>query len=348
MTPVSTHEVSAHSQSRLLGPIRFPARFLAAAANVVLLFGAVAQHAAAQTPTMIVVRARPEKSKNGEVTAALPALTKADIGDVKLNGKIAPITDFQPLLKGPHVLQLMVLLDSMEMIGANGQFDDLKQFFHDMPSNVEIGVGYLLQGNVKVAQPPTTDRDLAVKAFHQQTREEAANPKNDNGNPYSCLKQLAYHWPNGDPQKLRAVLIISDGITRSNGQSQSGDQNNPDVEGASQALQKEGIVPYGFFYMDPITPDPNRSEGGSLEGQTNYTQLAADTGGAALYEGMFAPSSFSPLLNKLYTILASESVITVAAPAAAGKEVRLDIKSTKEDIKIFGPNAVTVGNALKK
>ena len=69
----------------------------------------------------------------------------------------------------------------------------------------------------------------------------------------------------------------------------------------------------------PSCPDPNRIEGGQLEGQQNFSQLAADTGGAALYEGMFAPGSLTPLLNKLYSILASEAVVTVAAPFPAGK-----------------------------
>jgi hypothetical protein len=325
-----------------------PAAVSIVAATALLLIFAIAPDAAAQTPTMIVVRTMPAKTKKGETFAALPPITKADIGEIKVGGKAAEITDFSPLLKGPHVLQLMVVLDSMQMIGGNGQFDDIKKFFRDMPPNVEIGVGYLLQSKVVIAQAPTTDRALAGAALHQQTREQAANPKNENGNPYACLKQLAYHWPNADPAKLRAVLMFTDGITRGNGQTQAGDQGNPDVESASQALQRAGVVPYPFFYMDPITPDPNRNEGGQLEGQTNFSQLAADTGGAALYEGLFAPSAFSPLLNKLYSILDSEAVITVTANGKPGNFKILDMKSTRDDIKVLGPDSVTLGNIPAK
>jgi hypothetical protein len=240
-----------------------------------------------------------------------------------------------------------VLLDSMERIGINDQFDDIKKFFTEMPPNVEIAVGYLLQGNAKIVQPFTTDRDLAGKALRLPTPEEAASPKNDNGNPYSCLRDLAAHWPNPDPNKLRGVLMITDGITRNNGTGQgSGDQINQDVDAASQSLQRAGIVPYPFFYMDPIIPQ-GRSEGGQLEGQSNFTQLDADTGGVGLYEGMFAPSSFRPLLDKLYSALDAERVVTVSAPGAPGKFQRLDIKAAKDDIKILGPDSVTIGNVLK-
>ncbi len=319
--------------------------FLSAA----LLFAAIAPAALAQTPTLLVLRAMPAKAKKGETFKPLPALTQADIGEIKIGGKVVTITSVTPVLKGPNGLQLMVVLDSMQMIGGNGQFDSIKKFFFDMPPNVEIGVGYMLQGNVKITQPFTTDRKLAGDALILKTREEAANPKNDNGNPFQCLRQLAAHWPNGDPAKLRAVIMFTDGIIRSNGAPQGAmDQLNPDVDGASQSMQRFGIVPYPFFYMDFPKVDPNRNEGGQLEGQTNFSQLTADTGGEGLWEGQFSPGSFDPLLNKFYSVLASEVVVTVTAPGAPGKYQRIDVKATKDDIKILGADNVMIGNLIPK
>jgi hypothetical protein len=343
MTPEFTRTLM-QSKSRS----RRPARLLAATAAA-LLFAVIAPVALAQTPTLLVLRAMPEKAKKGEPFKPLPALTQSDIGEIKIGGKTAAITSVTPLLKGPTVLQLMVLLDSMQMVGGNGQFDSMKKFFNDMPSNVEIGVGWMLQGKAVVVQAPTTDRALVAKVLVQKTREEAASPKNDNGNPYSCLKDLAAHWPNGDPAKLRAVLMFTDGITRSNGNGQSsGDQLNDDVTAASQFLQRVGIVPFPFFWLDYPPVDPNRFNGGQLEGQSNFTQLAADTGGEALQEGQFAPGTFDPLLNKLYSVLQGSVVVTVTAPGAPGKFQRLDVKSTKDDVKILGPDNVMIGNVLPK
>jgi len=146
------------------------------------------------------------------------------------------------------------------------------------------------------------------------------------------------------------VLMFTDGITRSNGQQQTKDeQMNPDVSGASQILQREGIIPYPFYWMDPIVPGEGRSEGGTLEGQTNFADLASETGGAALYDGMFAPGSLSLLLNRLYKTLESEAVLTVSAPGKPGTFTRIDIKTNnRDDIKIFAPDSITVGNVLKK
>ncbi len=345
MTPEFTNTLPIEPKSRSL----HPARILAAAAGALLLVSAIAPMAIAQTSTLLVLRAVPAgKGKKTAAAEALPPLTQADIAQIKIGGKVAPVTAFEPLLKGSHTLQLMVVLDSMQMLGAKGQFEDLENFLHSLPSNVVIGVGWLLEGNVKVVQPFTADRELAYKAFVPQTREEAADSKNDNGNPFSCLKQLAYHWPDADPGKLRAVLVFTDGITRNNSQPSAGDQLNPDVQSASQAMQRTGVVPYPFFWLDPVVPDPNRTEGGQLEGQENFSELVADTGGAALYDGMFAPGSLTPLLNRLYSTLASEAVVTVAAPFPAGKFEHLDIKSSREDVAIFGPDSIVVGNPVVK
>jgi hypothetical protein len=339
MTPEST--CTQPLQSR-------PTRLLAAAAGALLLVSALAPAALAQTPTMIVLRAAPAKSKKGENTGPLAPLVQSDIAEIRVGGKPAPVTAFVPLLKGPHNLQLMVLLDSMQMLGSSpGQFDDIKQFFRDLPPNVEIGVGWMLQGKVKVVQTFTTDRDLAGKALIAKTKEEAASTKNDNGNPFRCLADLAAHWPDGDPGKLRAVLMFTDGIIRNNSSGQdANDQMNPDVEAAANNLQRSGIAPFPFFYMDVVAPDPTRSEGGQLEGQQNFSQLDETTGGAGLYEGMFSPGSFSPLLNRLYQVLDSEAVVTVAAQGSGLK--RLDLKTSRDDIKLVGPDNVFIGNGLGK
>ena len=55
---------------------------------------------------------------------------------------------------------------------------------------------------------------------------------------------------------------------------------------------------------------------------------------------MFAPGSFFPLLNKLYSALDAERVVTVTAPDKPGKFDRLDVKSSRDDIKIFAPDQV--------
>src|SRR5579884_1626728 len=114
---------------------RVVGRNLLAVAALLMATPAITTSALAQTPTMLVLSAVPARSNNGGSSAPLPPLVKSDITEIKIGGKPADITGFDPLLKGPHTLQLMILFDSMQMLGAQGQFDDLKRFIGDLPPN---------------------------------------------------------------------------------------------------------------------------------------------------------------------------------------------------------------------
>jgi hypothetical protein len=338
MTPEILSERVARDTPRLP---RF-VRILAAAASVLLLFVAAAPIAAAQD-TLLVLRPVPAKLKKGEKHAAIVTtpLVQSDVAEVDINGKPVQIKGWTPLLKGDYKLQLVVLIDSMEQIGVNEQFDDMKKLFNGLPANVEIAVGYLLQGKAKITQPFTTDRKLAGDALKEP--QDTALPKNDNGNPFSCLRDLAAHWPNPDPKTLRAVLFFTDGIIRVNATPQGDDPQNPDVEAAQQTFERAGIMPFPFFYMDPVPPQ-GRSEGGQLEGQANFDQLTTGAQGQSLYEGQYAPATFDPLLNRFYSVLNSMAVATLDTKGSGFK--RVDVKSSREDIGVQGPDGVTLGNVL--
>ena len=340
MTPAILTVLTARPRTR--AP-RFT-RIIAGAAGVLLFLSMARSIAMAQDTTAVVLRPVPAKTKKGEkhVGLVLTPLQQSDVAEIKIGGKPANIVGWTPVLKGTYGLQLVVLIDSMEQIGINEQFDDIRKMFNGFPPNVEIAVGYLLQGKAKITQPFTTDRKAAGDALKEP--QDTALAKNDNGNPFSCLRDLAAHWPNPDPKKLRAVLMITDGIIRNNNTPQEGDQLNPDVEAAAQSLMRAGIMPFPFYYLDPVVPQ-GRSEGGTLEGQQNFDQLATGTQGQALYDGQFAPASFFPLLNRFYEILQSMAVATVETKGAGFKTV--DVKSSREDIAVQAPDSVTLGNVLK-
>jgi hypothetical protein len=321
------------------------ARILAPA-GLLFLFIAAGQVAAADD-TLIVLRPVPAKTKKGEKHAAIitTPIVQSDVAEIRVGGKPVTITAWQPLLKKDanqpaFGLQLMVLIDSEEKIGIDEQFDDMKKLFNALPPNVEIGIGYLLQGKARIAQTFTTDRKLAGDAL--KVPQDTTLPKNDNGSPYACLKDLSNHWPDPDPKKLRAVLVFTDGINRYNS-FQGNDQDDPDVVSTAVILGRAGIMPFPFFYMDPVIPQ-GRSEGGQLEGQADFDLLASTTQGQALYDGQYAPATFDPLLNRFFSVLNSMAVATVDIKGSGFKQI--DVKSSREDLGVKAPDGVTVGNVL--
>lgn len=338
--------VLSSSYSRRSSAVVFRRVVLGLAAAVLLAGAALeATPAVAQgTPTAIVFRPTAPKQKKGskhETTIITTPLKQSDIAELKVGGKVTEIKSWTPLFGGDYGLQLVVLLDSMESIGINEQFDDIRKLFDHLPPTTEIAVGYLLQGKAKITQDFTTDRKLAGAALKEP--QDTASPKNDNGDPYQCLRDLATHWPHPDPKKIRTVLMITDGIDRSNS-FQSGDQDDPDVVSAAESLVRAGIIPFPFFYLDPVVPQ-GRNEGGPLEGQANFDVLTSTTGGVSLYTGQYAPGTFDPLLERMFAALESMTVATVDLPGKGYKQI--DVKEGNENVGVRAPDGVTIGNELK-
>ena len=337
-------EVRRPIQSNALSHrITLTARIFFAALAAALLFPASAS--SQDTTTLLVLRPVP-KAKADPSTPIAP-LQQSDIAEIKIGGKPATITSWSPLLKGPTTLQLVVLLDSAHPFTLDSQVDDLRNLFNRLPANVEIAVATMLQGKAKIIQPLTTDHALAAAALHPPSKEEAAGPKADNGDPYYCLQDLATHWPDPDPAKVRAVLVFTDGIVRYNNSGYAS-QTNPTVDMTAQSLLRAGIAPFALYYSDrPGTPLPGQI---ARKGCTDcLDQLAAATNGQALFAQADSPTpsaSFSPLLYRFYAILYTEAVATVTSKGSGIKP--LDIKSTRDDIRIAGPESVTLGNILPK
>ena len=116
----------------------------------------------------------------------------------------------------------------------------------------------MLPGNVKVVQRFHHRPDWSTRLLFRRRASRRQTRRMTTETPTSaCLKQLAYHWPEPTPASC-ALCWCSPTASPEQRPSQGGDQLNPDVEGASQACKKPGIVPYPFFWLDPIVPDPNR------------------------------------------------------------------------------------------
>jgi len=297
---------------------------------------------AQETSTLLVLRPQPKGIASdriktvttGQGANVVPSIISSQVSEIKIGGKPATIAAWTPLLNGPTNLQLIVLFDSQLRIGLGTQFDEIKALFHTLPSNVEIAVGVMLQGKAVIKQPFTTDRTLAGNALHLPTMEDSMNPTNVSRG-LSCLHDLAIHWPDPDPKKVRAVLLFT-----------GGGGGVPSID-----LERAGIAPFAVFYINldlekdgvTYTPDAmSRSVG--YVGQDNLDFLAKLTNGEALYYPHQITTTFTPLLYKFYTIMSSEAVVTVTVKGSGLQP--LDIKSSSNEIKIVGPDQVMIGNEL--
>lgn len=281
--------------------------------------------AANGVPVHTVVTVEPHKGKNP------PVINREDV--LVNEGKDRdPVTEWIPA-EGDHAgLDFFILMDDGSNATLGNQLDPIRQFILAQPSTTRIGVGYMQNGTVQVAENLTPDHEAAAKALRLPTGIAGIN-----GSPYFSLSDLAKRWPAGAPR--RELLMISDGIDRYYGQ---GDFQDPYLAAAIEDSQKAGIVVSAIY--SPGTGHFGHDFYMTYWGQLFMARLAERTGGEAYYIGLTGPPvSFSPYLDDLSNRLTHQYLLTFLArlPKKAGLQ-RVKIATEVPNADLVAPKEVWV------
>ncbi len=259
---------------------------------------ALASWASPQTPAAGTVPVSTVVSVEAKYGKEVPEIQRQDVRAF-LSGKRATVTDWVPLRGDKAGLELFILIDESVDQNVALQFDDLRRFMSAQPSTTTLGVGYMRNGTVEIAQNLTPDHALAGKALRLTPGEGMAM-----GSPYLSLSDLAKRWP--ESPNRHAVLMISNGID----QWQSG-FDPPYLDAAVQRAQRAGIQVYAIYA--PGIGHYAHSMFRINWGQNNLSQLAEQTGGESYVQGLMPAVSFSPYLDQFAERLNHQYRITLAA-----------------------------------
>jgi hypothetical protein len=242
----------------------------------------------------------------------VPVLQKEDVMVYQGRDR-AKTTDWLPL-QGDHAgLELFLLLDDASDTSLGSQLEYLRQFINSQPATTKIGVGYMRNGTVAIAQNLTDDHSAAAKSLRLPMGVAGIN-----ASPYFSITDLIKRWPTAPIR--REILMISDGIDRYG----SGGGSDPYVDEAVEQAQRAGIVIFSIY-----------TRGAGHVGHTfwrinwgqNYlSRLSDETGGESFYLGSEGPVSFSPYLDDLSRRLLHQYLLTFLA-----KPVK---KSGRQSVKV--------------
>jgi hypothetical protein len=192
------------------------------------------------------------------------------------------------------------LIDDSANTSLGSQLEDLRQFINSQPATTKVGVGYMRDGTVDIAQNLTEDHSRAAKALRLPFGNEGAI-----ASPYFSLVDLIKRWP--DSAVRREILMISDGIDRYWG-SGPGDSY---VDDAVEQAQRAGIIVFSIY--SPGVGHYGHSFWRVNWGQNYLSRLSDETGGESYYLGSGAPVSFSPYLDDLAHRLLHQYLLTFLA-----------------------------------
>jgi hypothetical protein len=243
----------------------------------------------------------------------VPAVNREDIMALKGHDRLR-VTEWLPLQGDNSGLELFLLVDDAASSSFGTYMGELRRFIKSQRAATSIGVAYMRNGTVFIAQNLTTDHAAAAKALRLPLGFASAG-----GSPYLSLNDLIKRWP-ADSER-HEVLMLTSGADRLGG---SGPLN-PYLDTAIENAQRAGIAVYSIYTRG--IGGFWRRFGGINWGQTYLAQLSQDTGGEAYYFLSSAPPvSFEPYLQDLAERLAHQYLLTFLAkpgPKAEFQSVKL-------------------------
>lgn len=297
----------------------------AVAVFAVVFFSLVLSAQEAQTARAIVTA----DSKSNEAAVTVPRQTIT----VLQNRKLQEISGWTPLRGERSGLQLVILLDDSARSNMGLQLNDLRSFISGLPPNAEVALGYMRNGTPNLVQRFTADHAQAAKAL----RLPQGTP-GGNGSPYFCLSDLVKHWPGGNADVRREVVMVTDGVDRYSGRRY--DPENPYVQAAISDAQKAGVIVYSIYFRDAGALD--RSLGATDGGQNYLSQVSQATGGKVYLQGFGNPVSFGPFLSDIQLKLQNQYELSFNSNSKPGLQ-SIQVKTSQPNTKLAYPARVPVG-----
>lgn len=279
--------------------------------------------------------------------AELPPLQKEDL-KVKQGKNFLRVTQLIPAQGDNAALQLMILIDDTLDTSVGNNLTDLKNFIRAQPSSALIGVGYMSNAGVNVAQNFTADHDAAVKAVRLPRGGFSTMDS-----PYLSLISLVKGWPQQNVR--REVLMVTDGIDRLRGEQPQPSRLGPnfgtvyhsmptistDATSASEISQRYNVLVFSIYAVG--VGRAGRSSWDLQVGLSGLTKLADETGGECFSLGTSQLVSFEPDLERLQKMLADQYyVVFQAVPRNKAGFQRVNVQTELSNSELLAPDNVWI------
>jgi hypothetical protein len=290
-----------------------------------------------------------KKSTASTTTPARMTVTLQVLGDNKRTPEVSPddvvvrqgkerlqVTRWKPAREAYAGLDLFILIDDASDTSLGTQLNELRAFINAQPPATSVGIGYMRNGTVQIAQNFTTDHDKAAKALRLPIASSGAY-----GSPYLSVIDLMKRWP--EHPNRREVIMVTDGIDRFRGGPRYRGLSfvNPDVDSASRVAQRTGTVIDTIFTRGIGRLGNNYWE--IMNGQNGIAKLSEETGGNSFYLGTFNPVSFKPYLDSIQKGLDNQYLLEFdAAPGQKSGLQRVKLSTEVAGVELASADNVWV------
>jgi hypothetical protein len=255
-------------------------------------------------------------------------------------------------------LQLFILIDDTCDTSIGNSLNDLRDFINAQPATTVVGVAYMSNATIQIAQNFTADRAAAAKAIRLPRGNVSSMDS-----PYLSLISLLKSWP--EQKVRREVLMVSDGIDRlrtdptsraaytpsygratrapmpTSTMSTAMSTISPDADTASMTAQRYGVIVHGIYATGVGRMGRNAWE--AQLGQGGVGKIADESGGEYYSLGTQNLVSFKPYLDRLQRVLDNQYYLGFGAvPKNKAGLQRVKISTETAGFEIAAANNVWV------
>jgi len=290
---------------------------------------------AAEVPSSGTVPVTMTVTANVAGNKRMPDVSREDVV-VKQGKNRVEVTDWVPARGERAGLDLFILIDESADSRIGSQFDDLRGFIKAQPASTLVGVGYMRNATVQIAQNLTGDHEQAAQALRLPFGSPGVN-----GSPYLSVVDLMKRWP--VDQNRREVIMLTDGIGRERHHFGGGHgyRTDVDVEAASSVAQRTGTNIFTIYA--PGAPHFRHTYWDGLNGQMNMTRLSDSTGGASFYLGLHSPVSIGPYLGQVQKMLDNQYLLSFSAKSGKRSGLQsINLSTEVAGVDFYAHDAVWV------
>ena len=287
----------------------------------------------------------------------VPVLTAENV-QVKQGKDVLKVDQVIPARDDNGALQLFVLIDDTCDTGIGNNLNDLREFINAQPPTAMVGIAYMSNATVQVAQDLTVDHAAASKAVRLPRGNLSSMDS-----PYLSLISLVKSWPQSKVR--REVLVVTDGIDRLRGASTASGFASPggmgmgrmpgpaatmpttmpsismDADTASTASQRYGVIVHSVY--SPGVGRLGRNAWEAQLGQSGIAKIADETGGEYFALGTQNPVSFKPYLDRLQKMFNNQYFLVFqAVPKKKDGLQRVKLSTTAANVDIAAADNVWV------
>jgi len=322
-----------------------------------LVCGARIARAQAAVPVHVVIT---DAALQGNTTP--PRLDMSAV-KVKQGKNYLKVTQLVPARGNAATLQLMIMIDDTLDTSIGNHLQELKDFLRAQPPTTVIGVAYMSNATIQLAQNFTQDHNAAINAIRLPRGNLSTMDS-----PYLSLISLVKSWPKQNVR--REVLMVTDGIDRLRGETpeparlgpnfgpsvypgmpqrpnsgpsvyHSMPQISVDANSASEISQRYNVIVYSIYGVG--VGRAGRSSWDLQLALAGLDKIAQETGGECFSLSTTQLVSFKPYLERLQNQLANQYFLEFAAtPKGKGSLQRVKIETELPNSELLAPDNVWV------